>query len=152
MRPLGPPTLGGRGPFKAPVRVGGQEAGTVLGTGQVLMDRLSCGETYRGVRRRGGLDCPLGDRVSGLRQRKKETKTKKRFINSPSSVRNIRPPANSGLGRAWPHSQEAGTNRTGELWNGSWQLFGHWLSRASSRSWAPPWGRESRLCGQSFCC
>lgn len=75
MRPPGPPTLGGRGPFKAPVRVGGQEAGTVLGTGQVLMDRLSCGETYRGVRRRGGPDCPLGDRVqvSGLKGKKKKT-------------------------------------------------------------------------------
>lgn len=33
---------------------GGQEAGTVLGTGQVLMDRLSCGGTYRERQTREG--------------------------------------------------------------------------------------------------
>lgn len=72
-RRVRPPTLGGRGPFKAPVGVEGwgdgtQEAGTALGRGKTLMDRLSWGETYGGVRRRAGPDHPVGYRiqVSGL--------------------------------------------------------------------------------------
>lgn len=59
--------------------------------------------------------------MSELRQRKQQKQ--EQSINSPSSVRNSRPRANSGLGRAWPHSQEAWTNRVGELWQGGGQLF-----------------------------